>query len=322
MRLSLSSKNRSSQSQKHPRLRLDSDERARIVVMDELPWVEYIHNLRMPKIENGSVVYVQKTRNDGTVTEVLDTEWVSTVICTGSHEVLGDPSAGIDPENCVVCAEIAKGEGRIAPPTRKFAVNIVRYVTKAGSYDPQKPLRVDVVGWTFSEGVFNSLEELGREHGTEFEDEGGNIAYHLKNKDLNLRCKVKTYQLYDIQVGNESVWLRDDESRAVVMETFNENKLDDDALSSLCGQRKKAEWVQADLRKLNKQWDEKERIEAGDSITTPEPSGSLDDSLDSIDSLVSSPKSSGAAETTASSDDKPGSSGEVVNFSDLLDGIE
>lgn len=321
-RIGFKSENRSTQGQKHPKLKLEKDERARVVLMEEDPWSEYIHNLRMPRVDSGNVLMVQRTRNDGTVFETYDTEWVSTLICLGDSDTLA--TSGTDPANCPMCAEAVKGS-QVAAPTRKFATNLVRYVTKAGTYDIQNPFRVEVIAWTFSDGVFNQLLELKTEHGD------------LRKKDLLLRCKVQKFQQYDIQPGSDAAWLKE-ENRNIVIETFNENKLDDDVLSSLCGRRQTPNFVKADLNKIRDRWAEVERIESGSSAAVPDSSVSLDAGLDGL--LDDLPAGSAKTEATdledllapaaaekeevlvPSSDDKPGSSGEAINFTDLLDGLE
>lgn len=300
-RMQFNSENVKSQHTKLNRLKLDTGERARIVLMEEEPVVEYIHNIQMPEVQNGNVVMTNYTRKDGSVNEDYSYEWVGTQLCLGDFDVVSD--AGTDGENCPLCKEAETGD-QVQAPRRKFAINILRYATKADSYETRSPFKVEALAWTFSDGMYGTLVELKNEYGD------------LKKKDLNLKCKVKQFQQYDIQVAAECQWLQED-NRAAAVEEYEGNKYSDEELTGGCGFSAKAERMRGDIRKIKSRWEEVRRIESGETAK-PLSDSQVDASLDNLlDDVASDAQVNEDQADTPSSDDKPGT-GDSVNLDDFL----
>lgn len=319
-----------------PKLKLKKGEQARVLVGLEDPIVEYVHTLRKPKIVDGEPVYetVERGRSKEKVT-VNATDFVGQPLCLGDLEVLGEN--GVDPKHCPACAAAVKHPDIFQPPRRRYAMHVVRYKTKSGSFDLVNPYSVETLVWSFTDTVFNKLVDFKTEWGD------------LKKHDLMLGpCTVETFQQFDINVGAKAAWLEGGKERAeLTKETFKSNLIDD--LSIACGSKKKLEWVEQDIETVKEAWAEVHRFEG--KASAEEDTTSLQDDLSSLmDSdkddegwAKEAPKDSPAADTVAEDSDsdddllaslgsddgageeteekKADESEDALDFDDLLDSL-
>src|SRR6185295_9476185 len=106
--------------------------------------------------------------------------------CSGRYEVIfgvpgsGKPGQGADPEKCYACARQAKG-GQVGQCARRFATNILRYLTDAKG-NVRQPLTADCVIWRFGDDKYNRLTDLREQY--------GDPAHGLRLLDIICKCSV------------------------------------------------------------------------------------------------------------------------------------
>ncbi len=298
-----------------PKLKLEKDERARIVCIED-PEFAFVHNIKAPKIVNGKAETETAERKDKSTYTRQVMDFISRPICLGDLGILQDK--GSDPQNCPACAEAMTSES-VDAPTRRFAMHVIKYSTKPGSFDLVNPFSVQVLVWAFTDKIFNTL--------TDFVTEWGPLYKH----DLKLGpCKEKTFQQFEIVIANSAAWLEDETRKTLVKETLEGNKAKD--LVAFCGKPTERRWLESDLDKVRARW----RVANGIGDAEEESAGlqvGLDELLSSSTPLE---KPEPAAETVkaapaakaepAASEDAseaPADKGsEVLSFDDLLSSID
>lgn len=312
-----------------PKLKLDKGERARIVCLED-PVVEYVHNLRAPKILNGAPVMIkQKKFQSEEMYETYDMDFIGNPRCIGDPGILADK--GSDPDNCPACAA-AKASDTIRPPQRRFAMHVIKYSVKPNSSDVSDPYGVATVVWAFTDMVFNKLVDYAAEY------DGG-----LPRHDLILGpCTDKNFQKFDIMASQKAEWLAEGPQGArakLTAATFKGTQTDD--LEAFCGQKKSKEWIEEALLKIKARWNIINGIAPGAGVAGVDPtvafdSASLAQGLDDLLGGSSTPApaaeatpaaepaaaapaaSSDLLETEIASAPKPNSGEEIVNFDDLI----
>lgn len=306
-----------------PKLKLDKGERARIVCLED-PVVEYVHNLRAPKILNGRPVMIkQKKFNSDEFYETNDMDFIGNPLCLGDPGKLAE--VGSDADNCPACAA-ARDSDAIRAPQRRFAMHIVKYAVKQGSNDVQEPYQCSTVVWAFTDMVFNQLVDIAKEF------DGG-----LPKHDLLLGpCTDKNFQKFEILPSQKAEWLANDERKKLTAQIFKGNQTD--KLETFCGTVKTKEWIEDALRKIQARWNIINGAAPGLTATTDAAStmdasslaAGLEDLLGGSSTAAAAPAEAAPAATTATSTDvdlltteiasapKPGSSGETVDFNDLI----
>lgn len=301
----------------YPKLRLDKDEKALLVLLED-PEVEYVHTLRKPKLENGKPVMITKPRKDKTTYETYDLQFISRPLCKGDFTILQDK--GLDPKNCPMCALAHENSEYTDAPQRRYAMNVIRYRTKGSGYDLINPFSVELLVWSFTDRYFNQL--------IDFKEEWGDLRKH----DLKVECTNKDFQNFDIQVASKAQWLADADRKAIVKETFKENKLED--ISIAIGQNKEDKWVKEDIESIREAWGAiKGTAQADDGWYKEDEDDSLAEDLNSIlddddeteDSVVESkPAAKKEKKKTSKKKEEPeeASSDEEINFDDLLNDLD
>lgn len=219
------------------KLKLVKDEQVRVACVEE-PYMEYVHQLRAPKIQNGVPVMKTVERRDGTSFEDYDMDFIARPICLGDEGTLADK--GSDPANCPIC-EMASQTDMATPPQRRFAMNVLQYNTKPGSFALTTPYSVSVVVWAFTDKVFGKLAD--------FQTEWGPLTEH----DLLLGpCTNPMYQQFDIAIAKTAEWLSDEDRKRQSLLAFKENQVKD--LVPFCGRKQERRWMEDDLTTVRNRW--------------------------------------------------------------------
>lgn len=320
-----------------PKLKLKNGERARIYVL-ESPVLEYVHELRKPKIVDGVPKMGTEKKRDGTEYQDYVRDFVGSPLCLGREDILDDK--GADPDTCPMCAYAKQFPDRIKAPKRRYAMHVIRYKTKNGGFQPITPFSVELLVWAFSATVFNKIIDFQEE----WAEQGG-----LKKHDLSLGpCENEGFQKFDINVLPDVAWANSEEKKALVIDTYKNNQIPD--LSIACGNRKDRRWIDIDLEAIQEAWAvidasgtkpgsvgasspaasstaltedlssllDETPGETVETVTTPEPVVVEDTSADDLDSLL--PEDEPAAEAPA--EEKKEESGKVDDFDDLLGNLD
>lgn len=252
------------------RLKLKVGERARIVCLEK-PTFTWVHTLRAPKIVDGRATKIIKRRKDGTEFADWDMDFVGRPQCLGDHGILADDS--IDPKNCPLCAR-AKESEEIQQPDRRFAMNIIKYSTKADG-TPVSPFGCTSQVWTFTEGVYNKLYGIAQEHGG------------LVGVDLMLGpCEApEAFQKFAITGGAKNIWESDDAIKRTVIETHKNNKLEVGDLETACGRKVELRWLKDDIDKIRNRW----RTAHGDTEASPTAAQDVQNLKGELDNLLAPP---------------------------------
>lgn len=301
-----------------PRLKLDRDERKRILCLED-PTFAYVHELRAPKIVSGKAEKKTIERKDGSSFTDFVYDFVGRPLCLGDLGILTDK--GVDPKNCPACARsVATDE--VAPPKRRFAMPVIVYATKPGSFELREPFSCELVVWSFTDKAYNKLVDIVSEWG-----ENGKI----RNHDLNLGpCTNKDFQTYEIAVANTAAWSMSDERRKHVLETYQHNKPND--LEAFCGRKVERNWINQDLDKIADRW----KVANG---VTEVPAGPQQSLKDGLGELLDEKPVSGAPSTPQQAEldlgdlfndgkpkeDKPASYSpkqDAISFDSLLDSLQ
>lgn len=288
-RLEFKSTNLAEQRDDFPKLKLEQGEKARINC-PENPHVEYVHNLRMPKIgPDGAAVYTKdKNGNDK-----QEFDFVGRPICLGDLNALEDQ--GMDPKNCPACREAKKSE-YVEAPVRRFAMHVIQYNTTA-SGAPAKPFGASTKVWSFTDHVFTKLVNMVNEYGD------------LDGLDIALECTNKLFQQYEMSANPVKVWKNEsDKTRELVAEVYENNQAQD--LASFCGRKTKREFMEGDIAKIKQRYDQLMGRSAPDLAPEIE-APSLGEGLDDL--LGGSASKPAEAKPAAKNDDA-----EAVNFDDLF----
>jgi hypothetical protein len=233
-----------------PRLKLESQEVARVVCIEGDPLYEYIHNLRAPHLEGGRPSYEQVQKRNSEETEArMKYDFIGRPICLGDYATI--EAKGSDPDNCPVCALAIQGD-YVPMPERRFAMHILKYAVQPGTTNLQVPFSVQCVVWAFSDKTFNKLADFQ----TEFGD--------IRQKDLKLGpCVNVGFQTFDINLMNTAAWLSTQENKAYAASAYRENQAKD--LSAFCGRRADRAFLQQDLNTILERY----RIAFGGTVLDP-----------------------------------------------------
>jgi len=207
-----------------PKLKLEKDEKARIVIIDEQPECEYVHTLRkVITDERGKPLMEEKKRKDDSTYEVPQTEFKGQYICLGEMETLLNKN--IDPDNCPACKAATENSGAVARPEPRFVLNVLKYNLKKGTTTVNTPFQVTLHAWVFTLNRFNTLKDIANEHGS------------LQNVDLLLGPVEGPlmYQKFPVALGSKcEAW--SSESRKETAFAVIQNDREED-LTPLLGRR-------------------------------------------------------------------------------------
>ena len=207
-----------------PKLKLDKDEKARIVIIDPEPECEYVHSLRkVITDEQGRPLMEEKSRQNGSTYEVPQTEFKGKFLCLGDPETLFDKN--IDPDNCPACKLATENSSAVARPEPRFVLNVLKYNLKKGTTTPNTPFQVELVAWEFSLGRMKTLKGIADEHG------------NLNQVDLLLGPVEGplVFQKFPIAVGSKCEAWKSESNKETAFAVIRNNKEDD--LTPILGRR-------------------------------------------------------------------------------------
>jgi len=315
-RVDFDSSNQRGDATKFPKIKLEQGQSIRIVVVDKVPWQEWVHTLRAPKIVNGKAVTEQRKRRNGETFTDYVMDFIGRPLCLGDPGVLDE--RGVDPKNCPACA-MAQGE-MTKPPERRFAMHVVEYATKQGTTEVAIPFQVSLKIWAYTERMFDRLVSLATEWGD------------LQKHDLILGpCINAQYQNYEVSPSPKAEWLASDERKKLVVETYKENKVSDKELAEFCGRSVERRWMDEDLGKIRSRWELIHAAsESGSGIDSQMESQTLDESLDDLltsqTGMDSEPEAPAQEVSVPDSEPEPvaaeskaDKTKESLSFDDLLD---
>lgn len=300
-------KNQRGDASRFPKIKLEKDQSARIMLVDKAPYEEWVHTLRAPKIVNGEAQTEVRRRRDGSEFTDYVREYVSRPLCLGDAGILADK--GVDPKNCPICA-LANTE-MTSPPERRFAQHVIEYAVKQGTTEVATPFQVSLKVWVYTERTFDKLVGFATEWGD------------LQKHDLLLGpCTNPQFQQFDINISPKAEWLGSDERKKLVADTYKENKITDNELSEFCGRSVPRQYIEDDLAKIRSAW---AIVNASrDSATGADAAmESLDDGLDDLLTSQTGMDSAKAEEPAAEATpevavETPAPKKEAVDFDDLL----
>jgi hypothetical protein len=222
-----------------PRLKLEKDGRARILCIED-PTFAYVHELRAPKIVDGKPNIVTIERN-GSKTQDFEKDFIGRQLCLGDLEAVSDK--GVDASRCPACQRSTVTD-EVDPPKRRFAMPVIVYATKPGSFELRTPFSCELQVWGFTDRHYNTLVDLVSEWG-----ENGKI----RNHDLCLGpCKSAAFQQFEIKAASTAAWLQDEDRKQLVMETYRANRPAN--LEIFCGRQVQRDWMIQDLEKVRERW--------------------------------------------------------------------
>jgi hypothetical protein len=227
----------SSTTERYPKINLEKGERGRLFCFED-PWEEWVHNIRAPKIINGEPVFIKTQDRNGADTMRPDTVWISSPICLGDLGILHDK--GSDPDNCPACAD-SQTSGDIRAPEVKYAMNVLRYALRPGSWELMTPFSMSVVAWTFPGGRYDKLLEL--QAITSQPATGKGAAYDV----LLGPCEDKQYQKYNIAHAPEALWRRVQQAGPYIAELLK-GRATEEQLADLCGSKRQRAQIIADIQ--------------------------------------------------------------------------
>ena len=199
------------------------------------PWSEFVHSLGIPE--------VKQTLPGGGETILREYVFKGNYIALGDDEtyLAGGVAPDVDPIDELLVPVLDKTRAR-----RYHVMNVLEYSVDRRTGQPTNPPAVSCKVWRFSEYVWQTIVKLHEEWGD------------LRTRDLILTCTNAQFQNYDISVASEALWLSPKyngtdgkpspigfDLRRVVADTYRENKLPDEELAKVLGNKASYEELKA-----------------------------------------------------------------------------
>lgn len=267
-RVDIAEENRTGEGgEKFPRLKLETGGKSRFV-MFERPWMEWVHRLEAPVIEDGQGVKIEKEKRNGEKYSVWKTSFVSSPLCIGDQGTLRDK--GIDEKNCPGCEASAKSGGDIPKPVQRFSANVIVYDLRGTSWDIRTPFSADIKLWAFTARMYDDLIGLQKKLGGD-----------LRKIDLTLECEDGKWQRNKLSFDTEPGYLQAPAGYIKDLINGEGNKASDEQLRDACGFEYTRSRIQDDVDNILLKWN---RVRRGGAVDTSEldSAGSLDGGLDDL----------------------------------------
>jgi hypothetical protein len=282
-RITISEENRSRDGgEPFPRMKLSTGEKARFILF-EPPWVEWVHELKAPVLEDGHGVKETKERKDKTTYEVWVMEFVRRSICLGDPNILADK--GMDETNCPACKASLESGGNVVRPTQRFAANIIRYELQGNTWKVRlAPFGVTMQVWSFTARMWDNLITLQNKIGD------------LRNHDLTLECEDGHWQRNNLSFEITPAWQEAANGTQILKELLSDpgNKATDEQLRDACGSVSARSFMQQDVEFILTRYRQVENAGSG-SYEAPAAATAVD--LGSgIDGLLGTPPAAGGTQ--------------------------
>jgi hypothetical protein len=251
MRVSFDEENRREDPFRFPKLTLDTNEVARILVYED-PDADYVHTINHPVLgPDGRGVRITVKNRRGEDYEKWKDEWKGRYLCVGDPQLVEDK--GFDPDSCPAC-QAAKDHFWMRNPERRFAMHVVRYELDQHG-NPSTPLMFRIVGWGFTEGRFDTL--------VEFKKSWKDLRIH----DLTLGpCTDKGFQKFDMRVEPDAIWQRNEDSKQRVSQATRSTRFEN--IRSLNGREVSVDKLAEEVAVAAELW---RKAEGGDSSFAASP---------------------------------------------------
>jgi hypothetical protein len=222
------------------------------------PWMEYVHLIKAPTIKDGFALQKVVDRESGR--KDWDLEFIGQPICIGDKAIIADK--GDDPGNCPAC-KVAREDARYCtPPTVRYAMNVLRYATRPGTWEVLDPFSAQVLVWRITSRQFTKLCEIQTElaKGQVQDGKGGWLTKDLTLADLRLGpCDSGPFYRYDIQSAEGiAVCRASAEATQFVKRLLAQPegaKATDEQLQAACGRKVLSRgYLQTDLDRSVSQW--------------------------------------------------------------------
>lgn len=270
--------------QNYPKLtKLQKGEKVRIQLVDPTNIeMEFVHNLQAPVIENGEGVIDPNTGK-------YKLRFMGNPISFGDISILEDK--GLDVKNCPISKFAKEHPDWVDAPKRKFAMHIIQYKTRPGTFKIANPFQVEHKIWVFTERTFLQLREFAETWGD------------LKTHDLLIECENAQFQNYNIQVAPEAAWFTEgDEATKQTLAVYKGGLEEYSDLGGAIGSRKEVKWVKEDLEEIADSWNivlgkaKTSGFSAPEGMTdflaAPSDSSEDDDTQDALAAIIGEPKKS------------------------------
>jgi len=228
---------------KFPKIKLDRGETKRILCL-EAPWSEYVHDLRLPDVREGQLMWEVKKRKDQSEYSVPATKWLANVICVGDKETL--KAQGLDEINCPACAG-SKRNSHIPAPKRRYAMNVVEYATHPNGQLAQ-PFGARFVVWAFTAKMFDELIRISNDH-----------SGQLQSHDLRIGPPEEpvAFQRYPINALPSVAWQEAGQAGFTYLQALANApgaRATDDQLRDHCGTLKPRAQLESDVERCIREW--------------------------------------------------------------------
>lgn len=255
----------------------------------------YVHSLNIPVIEDGEGVKLDNGK--------FKTAYRGSPLSFGDMSIMNE--MGLDVKNCILSKAVKEYPDYFDAPRRKFALHMLEYRTKPGTYEPSNPFTVEHKVWVLTERNFAKLQELNKEWGD------------LSKHDLLIECTNEQFQQIDIQVAPKAAYRESKETATTALEVFKAGVEAYPNLEEAIGARKEHRWVKQDIEDI---------VDAWATIHGKPQSGgsSFDDSLEGLlDGKTSEPEWATDEEASVLDEiaDSPAEEVGETSFDDLLKGL-
>lgn len=284
------------------KLKLEHNEVARVVCIEDGPVFEWVHSVNKPKISpvSGQAIMETKKKRNGDEYQDYAMDFVGTPVCLGDPDILEEK--GVDPAHCPLCDASTKDEA-FRGPVRRFAIHVLKYKTKQGKPEIAEPFSVETLVWVMSDNRFSELAQIFAEWAPEGQ------APDPRKIDLILGpCINAGFQNYKINPGQRCEMLASRERLDRALETYKNNHAAD--LAAYCGRVTEKKWVLQMIEEVQERYAE---IRQGGREQVPvDTSNTLDLDSSLLDTEVAKPRST--ATTVKPATDPPGQGDPLNEF--------
>ncbi len=287
-RMTFSSNNRVADIENFPKLKLEKNESARIVVIHE-PEAAFVHNLRAPKMVNGTVQYKG---------EEMEFDFIGNPICLGDENTVRE--RGIDAKNCPACKAVQDAPDMFAAPKRRYATHVYQYQTN-GSNKAPATAEGSVKVWPFAD------EKIG-----DFVDIYVEAEKGPKDVDLILGpCENPLFQKFKIIAGQKVAYQANDSTVARFEQAVSANQSKD--LYRYIGRKMGKDFMTDKVDEVRRKWAQSKGQSdetSADGLPEPNLDAGISNLLDNNDPWAEAMKTN--------SDKAKSGNVEPDNFDDIL----